>query len=668
MQHLPAAVLSHTFSFLPPNERTLTARFIWRDTAAALSDTEAHTASLSQPLPAHAAPWAVEAWQQHVRQLPFRDKLQLLSTAAASGSEENLEVALALLQPSIFPEMLGTGHRVWSLTGVLPDPGPGEAAIEAGHPHLLGWLVRRCPALVNRKRVLGAAAEHCDLAGLQAVWRVLNGEEQPVDWGGRSRLGLDQWTMNAAARSVTPDAVAKMEWVLGAAGHGSWLNLGTVQSAVRAGCLGRLRWLQEQGCTLHGPGGWVLRHALQYADMSVVEWLVDEAGCDLLAPQSLYEEYWDSLVAAAAKGPDGLARVLWLQQRGVVLKDGMRTLFKDVRQEEAECTVGQAQTLRYIMQRHSDGLSAEQRVQLGRKLRWAAVASGSIPLVEELRQSSIALGCEAYYAAGRTRDAEMARWLATEAKVSTEEVMLTHLVFTTWLYGLPAGSQGLLEVVQLLVGAGAGAQSLDVQEAMRWAATQGNWPLVQFLAQHLEQQLGHMPDWKPVVQGAAERGCEALLEWLARKAACLASANVNYLAAARRGDRATLTTLRRLGVPCGVQDTVVRAVGDGCQVPVLRWLAEHGAPVGSKQHMDWAVAVAERKGELGAEAAAWLRGLAEAEETAAAAGEVRLLLVCKSWQGVYDEPMCNRAHSCNAHANANAGAKQSAKTTRRKVP
>ncbi len=623
LQRLPTALLSHTFSFLPPNERTLTARFICRDTAVAVSAAEHQSASLSQPLPPHAAPWAVEAGQQHVRRLPFQHKLQLLRTAAASGSEVNLEVALALLQPSIFPEMLITGHDVWSDRDILPDPGPGEAAIEAGHPHLLRWLVRHCPALVHPKRVAEAAAEHCDLAGLQGVWRVLNGEEQPVDWGGRLRPALDHLTLNAAARSLTPDAVAKLEWVLGNAGeggcslHNEIVQVGVVANAVRSGDLDRLRWLQERGCRLNDPGGWVLERALQYADMSVVQWLVDEVGYDLLGPQSVYQEYWDSLVAAAAKGPDGLARVLWLQGRGVVLKDGMKIVYEDVQKAEDDVKVGQARTLQYVMRRHCGDLSAEQFAQLLLKLRWAAVACGSISLVKELQQSGIVFGHQAYYAADRTRGMEMTRWLATEAKVSTNGLTLWQLLYRICLRGTPARSRELLEAVQLLVGVGVGAQSWDMQQAMSSAAAQGNLPVVQFLAQHLEQQLGCQPDWQPVMPAAVEGGCEALLEWLAGKAGCLASAGVSYMPAAKAGDRATLTALRRLGVPWGEGFAVVRAVEAGCQEPVLRWLVEQGAPVGRRWDMDWVVGEAERRGELGAEAAAWLRGLAEAETAAA---------------------------------------------------
>ncbi len=598
---LPSAVLSHTFSFLPPNERALTARFICRDASAALADAEHQSASLSQPLPPHAAPWAVEAGQQHVRRLPFRQKLQLLSTAAASGSEVNLKVALALLQPSIFPEMLVTGHRVWSCAGVRPDPEPGEAAIEAGHPQLLGWLVRHCPALVHPERVLEAAAEHCDLAGLQAVWRVLNGEEQPVDWGGRPRPALDQSTLNAAARSLTPDAVAKMEWVLGAADQGSCSlhNTYAVGNAVRSEDLGRLRWLQERDCQLNDPANLALEHALQYADMAVVQWLVDGAGCDPLGPQAEDKEYWGWLVAAAAKGPDGLARVLWLQERGVVLKDGMRKLLEEVREVGLDVTVRQAQTLRYIMQRHSDDLSAEQLSHLERGLRCAAVASGSIPLVEELRQSGVTFDHQAYYDSGRTRDVEMIRWLVTEAEAPIKRLQLWELIHLNWPHGTLASRQGRLEAVQLLVGAGAGARSWDLLQAMGYAAQHGDLPLVQFLAQHLEQQLGCQPHWHRVMDAAVEGGCEALLEWLAGKAGCLAYAGVSYIPAAKAGDRATLAALRRLGVPWDVGFTVAEAVGEGCPAPVLRWLVEQGAPVGRKREMEQAVAAAEREGEAG---------------------------------------------------------------------
>ncbi len=103
-EQLPPALQLHILSFLPPNDRALSGRLVSPDAAVGLR--EHYTASLFQPLPPHAVTWAVEAGQQHMRHLPFWHKLQLLRTAAASGSEANLEVALALYQPRTFPELL----------------------------------------------------------------------------------------------------------------------------------------------------------------------------------------------------------------------------------------------------------------------------------------------------------------------------------------------------------------------------------------------------------------------------------------------------------------------------------------------------------------------------------------------------------------------------------
>ncbi len=167
-QQLPTALQLHVLSLLPPNDRALSGRFACRDAADALSGPQHCTASLSQPLPPHAAPWAQEAGQQHVRQLPFRHKFQLLSVAACSGSELNMEVARALLEPSVFPELLQRKPHIFTLY-----PNPGLVAVRAGHLHLLGWLLRRCPGLVQPEQVLGATAQHLPLAELQQTWTTL---------------------------------------------------------------------------------------------------------------------------------------------------------------------------------------------------------------------------------------------------------------------------------------------------------------------------------------------------------------------------------------------------------------------------------------------------------------------------------------------------------------
>ncbi len=105
-RQLPTAVQLHILSLLTPNDLALSGRLVSPDARDAFSGAQHRTASLSEPLEAHAAAWAVAARQQHVRQLPFWHKLQLLCTAAASGCEVNLEVALEVLQPSVFPELL----------------------------------------------------------------------------------------------------------------------------------------------------------------------------------------------------------------------------------------------------------------------------------------------------------------------------------------------------------------------------------------------------------------------------------------------------------------------------------------------------------------------------------------------------------------------------------
>ncbi len=240
-RHLPAALQLHILSLLPPNDRALSGRLVSPDAAAGLSQDPTCTASLSQPLPPHAVPWAVEAGQQHVRQLPFRHKLQLLCTAAASGSEVNLEVALALLQPSIFPELLHAYNTVWASKYVPPEANPGAAAVTAGHPQLLGWLLSHCPGLVEREQVLTAAAKHCDLAGLQAAFGALS--VGPKGQG---------WMLDLLAESATLDAVAKMEWFFSIGGGRVQPRKSTAAAAARSGDLGLLRWLRGRGCPMGG--------------------------------------------------------------------------------------------------------------------------------------------------------------------------------------------------------------------------------------------------------------------------------------------------------------------------------------------------------------------------------------------------------------------------------
>ncbi len=80
--------------------------------------------------------------------------------------------------------------------------------------------------------------------------------------------------------------------------------------------------------------------------------------------------------------------------------------------------------------------------------------------------------------------------------------------------------------------------------------------------------------------------------------------------AARCGDMATLSIMRRMGLQWDYPDILTRAVRSGHPTPVLRWLVEEGAPLGSVQSMEGAVASAVGWCGMGAEDAAWLRGVA----------------------------------------------------------
>ncbi len=100
------------------------------------------------------------------------------------------------------------------------------------------------------------------------------------------------------------------------------------------------------------------------------------------------------------------------------------------------------------------------------------------------------------------------------------------------------------------------------------AAQRGDLALVQYLVQEL-QHLGCQVEAE-TLEYAAQGGCEALLEWLVKEhpACCCFEGASPYVAAAMTSSRSPLVALRRLGVPWGPQDTVARAVGVHCTVPV----------------------------------------------------------------------------------------------------
>ncbi len=639
-RQLPAAVQLHVLSFLPPNDRALNGRLACKDAADGLSGPQDCTASLSQPLPPHAVPWALEAGQLHARTLTFLQKLLLVSTAAASGSEDNLEVALAMLRPSICAQVLQKPPSFWDMMLICPDP--GITAVKAGHLHLLPWLVRHCPALLQPERVLKAAARHCNLAGLKAVWEVMRKVpcSNKSSYIGISGPALGQQVLDAAVGSATPDAVAKVEWVLATARRGSCSLGGSAEAAVRSGDLGRLRWLRDRGSFT--AGGRVLLCALKHADLAMVRWLVEEAGCPLLTGDPQHAQWFRK---AAAQSPDGAAKMQWLQERGAPPLEANRKLLWCVTLEAV--AAGQVEVVRYLLTVRGAREALQAQV-----FGQAAAKQGSVAMAECLRQAGLVFDHTAYGEAAKAGSLAMVRWLAREARVSTAGRVLVKLKrMCTWRGWSPGCNRDLREAVQEVVGAaglrdegaggggnmlGAGADSdsdadsdLDLFPSAQPEDTddeslgghgagsvlframgRGDLALVQYL---LQQQLVPRPQGQDVAV-AVGTGCEALLEWaVGQLERPFKSSGAPYVMAAGKGDMGTLAALRRLGVPWGPGDGLAEAVNRGCVEPALRWLVEQGMPVGRAKAMVEAVACAAFRGDLSPEAAAWLRGLAAAE-------------------------------------------------------
>ncbi len=434
----------------------------------------------------------------------------------------------------------------------------------ACHPQLLGWLLSHCPGLVEHEQVLTAAAKHCHLAGLHAVFGALS-----VNVAGQG------WILDAAAESPTPDAVAKMEWLMAVGGGRFRLQGRTAAAAARSGDLGRLQWLRQRGCPM---GSWgVLEEALQHADLAVAQWLVDEAGCELPPAVGTDDEgmvegehhVWDSLLEAAARGSDGLAKVGWLQQRwGGQLQA----------RHWQRMAVAAAEEGRVEMVQHALSVLGPA-VAMPEGLAHTAVRSGSVLMVQTLRHAGVAFDHWAYIKAAEAGSLAMVRWLACDAGVSAEGLDL-HIVVERWPHGPTAAtSRELLQAVQLLMETAGGQAGRIRTVLIQAAAKRGNLPLVQYL---LQRRPRYRPNFR-VGLAAAQCGCEALLEWLVEQhPGCLAVPPGRcspYVFPAVAGDLGTLTALRRMGVPWGAEDmAAVVWPKPGLAPAALHWLVEQGAP------------------------------------------------------------------------------------------
>ncbi len=282
-----------------------------------------------------------------------------------------------------------------------------------------------------------------------------------------------------------------------------------------------------------------------------------------------------------------------------------------------------------------------------------AAISGSIPVVECLREAGLVLTVinRPYQGAAKAGSVATVRWLAQQqegVEPNTEAAMEDAVdLIEGWPTATSADSRGLLEAVRVVLsrvedkktaqvllgsvadrGPGAPAVPYNQRDQLTWniralirsvhgmravslAAHRSDVALVRYLMAKLSPtpRLPGDAAHKAVI----EKGCEAMLEWLAENKPEFRqkpSPGCIYLDAARNGDRGTLATLRRLGVPWGVLDRLAEAVRLGCCEPVLHWLVQQGVRKGKAEEVEAAVQAAVREHGLGAEAEAWLRGLA----------------------------------------------------------
>ncbi len=405
-------------------------------------------------------------------------------------------------------------------------------------------------------------------------------------------MHIGQAVLNAAAMSHTPDAVAKMEWLLLAGAGSCFLQPTTAMVAARTGDLGRLRWLRDRGCPFETHA---LRMALKRAGLPVAQWLVGEGLVELPPPagESIdYNSLWDNFLRDAAEGPDGVAKLRWLQEQGAPSLTGVgASLVRGM--ALLAVGAGRVEVVQYLLLAVGPAAvmqdSSDQET-FGR----AAARSGSTHMAQYLvQEAGLVLSHKAYNWAAEVCDLAMIRWLTLEAEVSATGCNLCSVV-EQWPLCTQAHSRDLLEAVQLMVGAG--CCGCDATDAMAAATRRGDLVLAQYLHRQQPEQLPVRQYQAATVSG----GCEALLEWMAQQPGWLDNVDSPYCNAAFQGDKATLATLRRLGVPWGHQSLLVLAVSEwGCKVPVLRWLVEQGAPVVDRGELQQAVEEAVQRRGLG---------------------------------------------------------------------
>lgn len=559
-----------------------------KEAAAECSRLRQYTVFMSEPLPPYVTGlhWPVRVGQQLVRRLNMRDKLQLLCTAATSGSEVNLEAVVAMLQPVFFQECFQCSDWLtWPDFGGrrFPRSDPGVSAVMAGHPELLGWLQRHCPGLVDEEHVMLAAVQFGGLEQTKQAWAACSDSVSPYE------------LLRRAAASSGEDAISKMEWIASLR-PGLGLNTDVAVIAARTGDVHRLRWLLSRGCPIGTDGLEVLDSALRYADLAVVRWLVEDVGVPL--PLSSEDETssvrrWRAkLFEAAATSTSGLDKVWWLCGKGVAAPS-TDMWCRMVKRSVAE---GHEALGRYVL--NCVGKLA------GLGLGCGGVQVGSLAAAQMLAEFGVGRVELALCVAANAGNMGVTKWLIDAAVLPADALRKLDPFLAVMAWPSRKGlydDEGLLQLIQTLVGLG--WREWDVGRVVVDAAERGHHAVVQYL---LHARPEYRPDWA-LLGAVARGGREPLLEWLVGQyPGCLVVVDgleSPYMRAAQRSDLGILSVLRRLQVPWGQGGLLAAAVWQGCEEPALRWLYAQGAPVGSVAEMK--VALASR-GSMSVEAVAWL--------------------------------------------------------------
>ncbi len=618
MPYLPADLHLYILALLPPHDLALAGRLACRQAAQRFgSRPHDRTARLSQPLPGHTAvaTWCVEGARAAMAQLSLRQKLLLLSTAAASGCEANVEFAWQLLQPHVFPELLHTDHYhellmqnvSHHLRAAVPNVGP--AAVASGLANLLPSLQQRCPGLLDPGRTLEVAARHCDLAGLQTAWEVVgqrllsslqpNGA-QPAPDQQAGVQGLWRRTMAAAASSAGPDATAKMEWALvkGRSGSSSHVPVPVPEvwgAAAASGNLGRVRWLHEHGLGLSARDA--LKAALLHADLGTIHRLEEQGGYLPAAGEAVWTDSYGALVRkAAAAARDSAAKLRWLAGRRGPAVFGT-SAYEDAAREAARH--GNLEALQLIVEQYSEQNNVADTsaavAALPQFVLLSAAASGSVPTLAWLWQAGSALDASCYLHAAKQGSLPVVRWLL-EAGCPRGNNCMSKVVGVWPHSSTPAESGLLAEAVGLLAAAGWPLHE-DFGHPLDVVTTNGHpWAIVHALVE-LHQPHAHGVPFYALAY-AAHTGCEATLEALLGMGVLqggmpgVSSAQLAilprhwYAFAVCNGDRGTLQCLRRLGVPLE-RSLVVRLALEEPPAPVpaaaLAWVEGQQEPQGGVQ-------------------------------------------------------------------------------------